>query len=46
MTQSESRVMMILLLLVVSGWIGKVWIRTHPPQELTPLPVPGSLATR
>lgn len=40
LTKSESKVLLILLLLVVSGWIGKIWLRTRPPQPLAPLPVP------
>lgn len=40
LTKSESKVLMVLLLLVVSGLVGKVWLRTHPPEPLTPLPVP------
>lgn len=40
LTKSESKVLMVLLLLVVSGLVGKVWLRTNPPQPLAPLPVP------
>jgi len=46
LTKSESKVLLVPLLLVVSGLIGKVWLRTRPPQLLTPLPIPGDIAPR
>lgn len=46
LTKGESKVLLVLLLLVVSGLVGKAWLRTHPPRELPPLPVPEDISPR
>ncbi len=46
LTKSESNVLLVLLLLVVSGLIGKAWLRTRPPQPLPALPAPGDITPR
>ncbi len=46
LTKSENKVLLVLLLLFVSGLVGKVWLRTHPPEPLPPLPAPTDISPR
>ena len=41
LTNSERRVLRLVLLLAMSGLVGKVWLRTHPPSPATHSSAPG-----
>ena len=46
MTKGETWVLFVLLLLVVTGLIGKAWLAAHPPAPLPPLPAGTASLTR
>ncbi len=46
LTQSERRALQLVLLIAVSGLVGKVWLRTHPPSQTTPPSAQGDVGIR
>lgn len=41
LTSSEKRVLQLVLLIAVSGLVGKVWLRTHPSSPAMPTSTQG-----
>jgi hypothetical protein len=46
LTQSERRALQLVLLIAVSGLVGKVWLRTHPQSQETPIAPQGVVGIR
>lgn len=46
LTHPERRALQLVLLIALSGLVGKVWLRTHPPTPETPITPQGGVGIR